>query len=97
MTPLSLPPQATQVGLAVDVAAFAMHAGELRVLLVQRGELPHAQTWALPGGFVQPGEELHEAALRELRTETSVSLEPRHLEQFLAHHGFRGAEGTSVK
>ncbi|WP_339097089.1 NUDIX hydrolase [Deinococcus sp. VB343] len=82
MTPLSLPPQATQVGLAVDVAAFAMHAGELRVLLVQRGELPHAQTWALPGGFVQPGEELHEAALRELRTETSVSLEPRHLEQF---------------
>ena len=82
MPPLTLPPQATEVGLAVDVAAFAMHAGELRVLLIRRGELPHAQTWALPGGFVQPGEELHEAALRELRTETSVSLEPRHLEQF---------------
>ena len=82
MPPLTLPPQATEVGLAVDVAAFAMHAGELRVLLIRRGELPHAQTWALPGGFVQPGEELHEAALRELRTKTSVSLEPRHLEQF---------------
>ena len=82
MSSLSLPPQATEVGLAVDVAAFAMHAGELQVLLIRRGELPHAQTWALPGGFVQPGEELHEAALRELRTETSVSLEPRHLEQF---------------
>ena len=66
MSPLILPPQATQVGLAVDVAAFAMHAGELQVLLIRRGELPHAQTWALPGGFVQPGEELHEAALREL-------------------------------
>jgi 8-oxo-dGTP diphosphatase len=82
MARLALPPQATQVGLAVDVAAFAMHGGELRVLLVQRGELPHARDWALPGGFVQPGEELHEAALRELRTETTVQLEPRHLEQF---------------
>lgn len=82
MGTLTLPPQATQVGLAVDVAAFAMHAGELQALLVQRGELPHARDWALPGGFVQPGEALHEAALRELRTETSVALEPRHLEQF---------------
>ena len=59
MTRLTLPPQATQVGLAVDVAAFAMHGGELRVLLVQRGALPHARDWALPGGFVYPGEELH--------------------------------------
>ncbi|MPY65103.1 NUDIX hydrolase [Deinococcus sp. SDU3-2] len=82
METLALPPQATQVGLAVDVAAFAMHGGELQVLLVQRGELPHARAWALPGGFVHPGEDLHEAALRELRTETSVTLEPRHLEQF---------------
>lgn len=79
---LALPPQATQVGLAVDVVAFAMQAGELQVLLVKRAALPHAQVWALPGGFVHPGEELHEAALRELRTETSVTLEPRHLEQF---------------
>ncbi len=79
---LVLPKQAAQVGLAVDVVAFAMHAGELQVLLVKRGELPHARVWALPGGFVQPGEELHEAALRELRVETTVSLEPRHLEQF---------------
>ncbi|GAA5500692.1 hypothetical protein Dxin01_00417 [Deinococcus xinjiangensis] len=77
-----LPKQAAQVGLAVDVVAFAMHAGELQVLLVKRGELPHAKVWALPGGFVQSGEELHEAALRELRTETTVTLEPRHLEQF---------------
>ncbi|ADV68441.1 NUDIX hydrolase [Deinococcus maricopensis] len=82
MTTLTLPPQAAQVGLAVDVAAFAMHGGELRVLLVQRGTLPHAQTWALPGGFVHEGEELHDAALRELREETTINLEPRHLEQF---------------
>lgn len=79
-SPSALP--AAPVGLAVDVAAFAMHGGELRVLLVQRGELPHARDWALPGGLVMSGEELHEAALRVLRSETSVELEPRHLEQF---------------
>lgn len=77
-----LPPRAATVGLAVDVAAFAMHEGELQVLLVKRGTRPHQQVWALPGGFVQEGEELHEAALRELRDETTLTLEPRHLEQF---------------
>ena len=79
---LDLPPQATQVGLAVDVVAFAIHDLALRCLLIERAALPHAQTWALPGGFVHVGEELHEAALRELRDETSIELEPRHLEQF---------------
>ena len=82
MSTLILPPQATQAGLAVDIAAFAMHGGELQVLLVERGSRPHARTWALPGGFVHLGEELNEAALRELRTKTSVELEPRLLEQF---------------
>lgn len=82
MTVLDLPPEALRVGLAVDVVAFAMHAEELQVLLIERGSLPHARTWALPGGFVHPGEELHAAALRELQTETSIHLEPRHLEQF---------------
>ncbi|WP_420595750.1 NUDIX hydrolase [Deinococcus sp.] len=79
---LTLPPQATQVGLAVDVVAFAIHQDILHCLLIERAALPHAQTWALPGGFVYVGEELHEAALRELRDETGVELEPRHLEQF---------------
>ena len=82
MGTLILPPQASPAGLAVDVVAFAMHAGELQVLLVERGALPHARSWALPGGFVLAGEELDAAALRELRVKTSVELEPRLLEQF---------------
>lgn len=79
---LDLPPETLRVGLAVDVVAFAMHEAELQVLLIERGRSPHAEEWALPGGFVHPGEELDKAALRELQTETSVHLEPTHLEQF---------------
>jgi 8-oxo-dGTP diphosphatase len=51
------------------------------VLLVERGEQPFAGCWALPGGFVRPGESLHAAAVREAGEETGLTLPPRHLEQ----------------
>ncbi len=54
--------------LAVSMAVF--RAG--LVLLATRTKPPHAGAFSLPGGLVEAGETLEEAALRELREEVQV-------------------------
>lgn len=43
----------------------------LRLLLIRRNQQPYLNQWALPGGFVQPGESLDEAARRKLQEEAN--------------------------
>ncbi|MGR9363649.1 NUDIX hydrolase (plasmid) [Rhizobium leguminosarum] len=45
-----------------------------RFLLVQRANPPEQGHWTLPGGRVDPGETLAEAAIREVYEETSVTI-----------------------
>jgi 8-oxo-dGTP diphosphatase len=51
------------------------------IVLIERENPPFG--WALPGGFVEYGETLEQAAFREAREETSLDIE--HVRQFRAY------------
>lgn len=63
----------------VDNVIFGFDEGDLKVLLIKRGEAPFQDQWALPGYFVNPDEDLDTAAQRVLKELTG--LENVYLEQ----------------
>jgi 8-oxo-dGTP diphosphatase len=65
-------PEATQ--LTADAVIFAEHDDQLHVLVIRRGWPPYEDCWALPGGYVDPGEDTMQAAYRELREETGLTV-----------------------
>ena len=72
------PPQAA---VAADLVLLTLRAERLCALVVRRGGAPYKGSWALPGGFVEPDEDLGTAAARELHEETGLVDLPVHLEQ----------------
>ena len=54
--------------MVVDAVIYT----DTEVLLIKRKGEPYAGHWALPGGFVEPGETAADAAKRELQEETGL-------------------------
>ena len=59
--------------VAADIAIFSPGEEGPQVLLIRRGGHPCLGQWALPGGFVEPGETVGQAAARELWEETGAA------------------------
>ena len=69
--------------VTADVVAFTLSSEvsdnyrrnaqpKLLLLLIKRGGHPFKGCWALPGGFLNPGETIEQCALREIEEETAV-------------------------
>src|SRR5215472_14262316 len=59
------------------VAADAIIEIGDKIVLIERKNFPHG--WAIPGGFVDIGETVEHAAVREAREETSLEVQVRAL------------------
>lgn len=83
----------------VTVDAIVVQSGHL--LMVQRKTAPGKGLWALPGGFLNEGESLKEAVLRELREETKIKLQSIVLERSITRekvydHPDRSLRGRTI-
>lgn len=48
---------------------------DFNFILIKRGNDPYKDYWALPGGFVEYGESVESAAIREAKEETNIDVE----------------------
>ena len=56
----------------IGVGVLVLHGSE--VLLVKRGQEPAKGEWSVPGGLVELGESVKEAAHREVREECNIHI-----------------------
>jgi 8-oxo-dGTP diphosphatase len=61
----------------IGVGAIIVENG--RVVLVKRGHPPLAGEWSIPGGVLELGETVRQAAIREAEEETGLMVEPGEL------------------
>jgi mutator protein MutT len=68
-SPPSIPAEPPLRPIAATIAAVFLDG---RILLVRRANPPDAGRWGFPGGKIDAGETIENAAVRELREETGV-------------------------
>jgi len=92
---MTAPPVLQNVKVAVDNCIFTVVDGRLQVLLIRMRKKPFEGMWALPGGLIDEGESLRDAAARILKEQTGV--EGLYLEQLYTFDGrTRDPEGRVV-
>jgi len=64
----------SKIFVTVDTVVFKKHDTDCSILFVKRKNDPYKGKWALPGGFVEEGEDLPAAAARELMEETGLTV-----------------------
>ncbi|MBD3636991.1 MAG: NUDIX hydrolase [Crocinitomicaceae bacterium] len=63
-----------RIDITVDAIVLKEERDDYSVLLIKRKNEPYKNKWAFPGGFLDEGETLQEAAIRELKEETDVDI-----------------------
>lgn len=70
-------PEVPLVGVGAVIIEGAIE--DSRVLLVKRAHPPLQAQWSIPGGVLEVGELVRDAAIREAREETGLIVEPADL------------------
>lgn len=83
----------------VTVDAVVIQSGH--VLVVTRKNSPGKGLWALPGGFLDSGERIQNAVVRELKEETDIEMSPAQLHGSITHkevfdHPDRDPRGRTI-
>lgn len=60
--------------LVASLIIFKKTDNGIQVLLEKRGSIPHKHDWTIPGGHVEKNETSQEAAVREIKEETGLSV-----------------------
>jgi 8-oxo-dGTP diphosphatase len=71
--------------VTVDLVILTVRELALNVLVIERGNPPYQGAHALPGGFLEPDEDLDQAARRELAEETGLDGDTLHIEQLRSY------------
>ena len=88
------PPQPVLAVAASVFRAVPTSRDALEVLLIKRAKAPLESWWSLPGGRVEPGETMRQAAARELVEESALHVPPSDLQPCFATDGIFDVHGS---